>query len=137
MGGCSGVEDGFDRAAEPLGELGGGRTAAELAGELVALAGDTDGALLEVAWWADGPGEVAEVAPDLALNGRHRKGAEGCAVVGVKAIQGLDQTERRDLLQVLKRHPAAAVKAPRDRGGERQIGSEQAFTGACGSRCSA
>ena len=129
VGGFGGVEDVFDRAAEPLGELGRGRTAAELARELVALAGDADGALLEVAWWADGPGEVAEVAPDLALDGRHREGAEGRAVVGVKAIQRLDQTQRRDLLQILERHPVAAVKTPRDRIGERKIGSNQAFTG--------
>ena len=104
-------------------------TAAELARELLALAFDAHSAFLELARRADRPAEVAEVAPDLALDGRHGEGAKGGAVVGVKAIQGLDQTERRDLLQVLERHPVAAVKAPRDRVGEREMGSQQAFTG--------
>ena len=97
-------------------------------GELVALAGDADGALLEVAGWADGPGEVAEVAPDLALDGRHGEGAEGRALAGVKAIHRLDQTQCRDLSQILERHPLAAIKTPRDRVGERKIRSNQALT---------
>ena len=76
-----------------------------------------------------GPGEVAEVAPDLALHGGHREGAEGGAVVGVEAIHRLDQTQCRDLSQVLERHSAAAGEAPRDRIGEREIRSNQAIYG--------
>ena len=57
-----------------------------------------------------------------------RVGAEGGAVVGVEAVQCLDKSECGDLLQVLERHPVAAVKAPRDRVGEREMGSDQAFT---------
>ena len=128
-GGFGGVEDVFDRAVEPLGKLGGGGIAPEVGCELLAIAFDAQSALLEVAWWADRPAAAAEVASDLALDGRHRERAKGGAVVGVKAVQCLDQTECRDLLQVLKRHPVAAVKAPRDRIRERQIGASQAFTG--------
>ena len=39
---------------------------------------------------------------DLALDGGHRVGANGGAVVGVKPVRCLDQTERGDLLQVLE-----------------------------------
>jgi hypothetical protein len=61
----------------------------------------------------DRPGEVAEVAPDLALDGGHGERAKGGAVVGVKAVQGFDQTERRDLLQI----PALTPTWPASVGG--------------------
>ena len=128
LAGLGGFEDVFDRAAQPLGELARGGIAAEVGCELVTLAFDADGTLLELAGWADRPREVAEVASDLALDGGHGEGAEGGAVARVKAVQGLDQTEGGELLQVLEWHPVAAVKAPRNRVGERQMGSDQTFT---------
>ena len=48
-------------------------------------------------------------------------------MTGVIALQRLQQAERRDLLEVVERHPAATIKAPRDRVGKRQVCTDQPF----------
>ena len=108
-----------------LASLARGGVASEVVGELLALALDADRALLQVAGQAHAPGDVAKVAPDLTLHRRHGERAEGGTVIGVIALQRLQQAHRRDLLEVVERHPAATVKAPRDRVGERQVCTDQ------------
>ena len=101
--GFGGVEEFFECAADVRGEFAGGRVAPEIVGELLALAFDPDRALLQVARRADRPGEVAKVSPDLALDGRYRKRAEGRANRWVIAVQRLQQPECGDLLEVFQR----------------------------------
>ena len=47
----------------------------------------------------------------------------------VVAVQRLEQPDGGDLLEVLERNPLAAIEAPRDRVGERQVVADQAFAG--------
>ncbi len=49
-------------------------------------------------------------------------------MIGVEALQRLDQAQRRDLLEVLERHAATTVVAPGDRVGEREISPDQPLT---------
>ena len=48
---------------------------------------------------------------------------------GVIAVQRLEQPDGGDLLEVLKRNSLAAIEAPRDRVGKRQVVADQAFAG--------
>ena len=102
LAGLGGVEDGFDRAAEPLASS----AAVGLRPRSVVSWSRSRSMRIARSWrsrgGADRPGEVAEVASDLALDGGHRVEANGGAVVGVKPVRCLDQTERGDLLQVLE-----------------------------------
>jgi hypothetical protein len=45
---------------------------------------------------------VAEVALDLAMDGRHRVGRERDPAVGVEAVDGLHEAEARDLEDVVE-----------------------------------
>ena len=47
----------------------------------------------------------------------------------VIAVQRLEQPDGGDLLEVLERNPLAAIEAPRDRVGKRQVVADQAFAG--------
>jgi hypothetical protein len=73
---------------------------------------------------ADVPAAVAEVAAQLAVHGRHRERAERRAVVGVEAVDRLEQPERRDLLEVLERLRAAGELRGRE-ARERQVALDQ------------
>src|SRR5206468_1513613 len=86
------------------------------------------GSLLRVAWEPDGPGPVAQVAPDLARHGESGVGAEVDAVARVEAIDRLDQPDRANLNQVLERL-ARASESSRDRFDERQMSCDQLLAG--------
>jgi hypothetical protein len=45
------------------------------------------------------------------------------------ALSSLEQPDGGDLLEVLERNPLAAIEAPRDRVGKRQVVADQAFAG--------
>src|SRR5690606_37416951 len=66
---------------------------------------DLDGVLqvLGPAGHVDGPGGVAEVAAQLTGHGGHGEGRKGGAVVGVVALDRLEQAEHRDLHEVVER----------------------------------
>jgi hypothetical protein len=50
-------------------------------------------------------------------------------MVGVEAVQRLDQPDRRDLLEIVQWHAATPIEAPGDRVGEREMCPDQPFTG--------
>ena len=82
--------------------LRGGR-APDLGGEPLGGAGGGQDALLQAAGWAHGPGVVAHEAAHLAEHGRDGIGGEAAAVLGrVPAVDGLDQAQAGDLLEVLR-----------------------------------
>ena len=70
--------------------------------------------LLDPARRPDGPALVAEVALDLAGDGRHRVGEEVAVLVDVELLGRADQGHAGDLLEVLHRDRPVAV-AVRDR----------------------
>src|SRR3954471_8261815 len=102
-----------------VGELLDGRRAAELVRELVALLGDLELQLLEAARDAHRPRLVAEVALDLAEDGRRRVGREAHLAGDVEAVDRLHDPDARDLDEVVERLPAAGVAAG-ERPGERE-----------------
>src|SRR4029450_6009306 len=94
-----------------LGELGHGRRAPELCGELVEHARESNGQLLEAARDVHRPRLVPEVSADLADDRRHGVARELDAPFDVEAVDGLDETESTDLHEVLERLPPAAGTA--------------------------
>src|SRR6202035_3310613 len=83
------------------GDLGDGGLAPQLVAELLARTHGAHVVLLETTGHADGPGAVAEVALDLADDRRGREGAELVLQRRVEPLDGLDQAEEADLLDVL------------------------------------
>ena len=67
--------------------------------------------LLELARHADRPAAVAVVALERTGDGRHRVGAERHVARGIEALDGLDERQAGDLLEVLERLGAAPVAA--------------------------
>src|SRR3954452_4854702 len=118
VGGAQRVEDLLDADAERVRDLGHGRRAAELARERLAGAHDARAELLDVARDAQHPTAVAEVALQLAGDRRHGERREPHVARDVEAVDGLQQAERRDLLEVVQRLALAGVatgEAPRER----------------------
>src|SRR5690606_32093758 len=77
---------------------------------------DRDRQLLEAAREMDVPDVVAEVAPQLAEDRRHRVGGERLPAGRIEAVDRLHQADARDLDQVLERLATALVahrKRPR------------------------
>ena len=111
------------------GEVGDRRLAAELAPQLLARLLERQAELLQVARRAHVPGGVAEVAPQLAEDRRHRVGREREPALGVPAVDGLDEADGRDLDQVVERLAGAPV-AQRQRAGERHVALDQRLAGA-------
>lgn len=83
--------------------------------------------VLDPARHVQSPHVVTEVALDLAGDRRHRVTLEGVAELGVVAVDGLDQSERRDLAQVLGTL-AAVAEAAREPFGHRQPGLDDLGT---------
>ena len=109
-------------------ELGGGGSPLELRGQGPAARLDERCSLLRIAREPDGPGPVAQVAPDLARHGESGVGAEVDAIARVEAIDRLDQSDRADLNQVLE-WLARARESSRDRFDERQMSCDQLLAG--------
>ena len=72
---------------------------------------DAHGELLKLARDAHRPAVVAVVAFERAGDARHRVGAERHVARGIEALDGPDQRQARDLLEVLERLRAAPVPA--------------------------
>ena len=79
--------------------------------ELGDRAVDLQRELLQVARDAHRPGAVAEVALDLAEDGRHRVAGERDLALEVEAVDRLDQAEARDLEEVVEGLLGALVAA--------------------------
>ena len=124
LGGLQRLDDLLGLALEPLGEVGDGRLAAELAPQRLARLLERQAELLQVARRAHVPGRVAEVAPQLAEDRRHGVGREREPALRVPAVDGLDEADGGDLDQVVERLAGAPV-AQRERAGERHVALDQ------------
>ena len=80
--------------------------------------------VVEAARHAHGPDPVAEVAFQLAEDGRRGKGGEGDAALGVEAVDRVEQAEVGDLEEVVEGLAGAAV-AQRQPLGEGQVATHQ------------
>ena len=69
---------------------------------------------------ANHPALVAKVAPELARHRWHRERTERCAAVGIEAFDRLEQSERRDLFEVVD-GLAAIHEAPGQGSRERHV----------------
>ena len=123
-GRLAGLQDLLGGGADLLGELGHRRRAAELAAQFVADPLDADGQLLEVARDADRPALVAEVPLELTEDGRHGERRERGLAGGIEAVDGLQQSERSDLDEVVELL-AAVLVAARQLAGEREEAIDQ------------
>ena len=101
--------DVLDVHAAVLGDLAGGREAAELLAQRLGGLLDARDRLLDAARHVDRPRAVAEVALELAEDRRHGVGGEGDPAVGVVAVDRLDEAEVRDLAEVVERLAGVAV----------------------------
>ena len=101
------------------GELLDGGRAPEVAGERLARTGEPGVELLHVARHPQHPPAIAEVALDLAGDRRYREGRELDLAVEIEAIDGLQQPDRRDLLEVVERLALVRV-APRQAARQRK-----------------
>src|SRR3954470_3493216 len=113
------VEHLLNAGAERVAHLLHGRRAAELARERLAAAHDARAQLLDVARDAEHPAAVAEVALELARDRRNRERREAHVARDVEAVDRLQQSQRRDLLEVVERLALAGV-ATRETARERQ-----------------
>src|SRR5438874_2357467 len=86
---------------EKLGELRHGRRPPPPGGQLLFGLLDLQRALLRPAWDVDRPAEVAEVALQLAEDGRNGERRERGAAIRLKAVDCLHQAETRHLEQIL------------------------------------
>ena len=87
------------------------RRPAQPGGQLGQRPLDLEDPLLDVAGDVHRPAAVAEVALELAEDGRDREGGEGGAALGVEAVDRLDQADARDLDQVVVGLGSAGVAA--------------------------
>ena len=110
-----------------LAELAHRRRAAEAGGQLGAVLVDLQRALLQLARRADRPAAVAEVAAQLADDRGDGEARERDPARGVKAIDGLEQAEARDLQQVVEGLLGLAV-ALGDRPRQRQEALHERLT---------
>jgi ArsR family transcriptional regulator, arsenate/arsenite/antimonite-responsive transcriptional repressor len=94
------LEHVLDRGVHTGGDLRDGGPAAQFAFKLSSQPLDGECALLQFARHADRPALVAEVPLDLTEDDGDREGGERRSAVGVEAVDGVDQADRGDLLQV-------------------------------------
>ena len=91
----------FDRAPGPLGQLERRRGTAELGIQRTRVGIDAELEVLDRPWHVDRPAVVAEVALDLADDGRHGERREREPTIGIEPVDRLQQAEGRHLLQVV------------------------------------
>ena len=96
----------LDGRAGALGELGGRRGTTQLAGRGLDDRVQAQLELLHSSGDADHPAAIAEIALELAEDGRDGEARERQPAVGVEALDGLQETERCHLGEVV--HVAAA-----------------------------
>ena len=106
------------------GDLWRGRGDAGRRGGSLVEALNAHGELLEVAWDADRPAVVAVVALERTGDGGNGVGAERHVARGIEALDGSDQRQAGDLLEVLEWLGAAPVPA-RQAARERQESVDQ------------
>ena len=109
--GALALDDLFDAQTRGLAELRGGRGAPERLGQPLRLARELEAAVLQPARDMQRPGLVAEVALELAEDGRHREAGELGAATGLEAVDRLDEPDAGDLDEVVERLLAVAVAA--------------------------
>jgi hypothetical protein len=116
---------GFPRLEDLLGahehglrQLGDGGRSVELTRQRLGDGSEREDQVLELAWDAQAPGPVAQVAAQLAQDGRHRERRELRPALGVESIDRLHQAEARDLHEILTRVVASA-KTRREPVGQR------------------
>jgi hypothetical protein len=97
-------------------------------GWLDALRRDDVEALKATPRRSDVPGGVAEVAPQLAQDGRHREARERSSATGVPPVRRLHESDRGDLDEILERLRAMAI-ADRKCACERKVALDQRFAG--------
>ena len=117
-GGLAGLEHLLGGDADVLSDLGRGGRPAELAAQILGRALDADGHLLQVTRDAHGPAAVSEVTLELTEDRGHRERGKGRRAVRLEPVDGLQQSERRDLHEVVQRLPATLIaprKLPRER----------------------
>src|SRR5215218_8816015 len=113
------LDDLLDGGVGALGELGDGGRASELAGHRLAQRVEAQRQLLQLAWDAHRPAEVTEIPLELAEDRGVGERGELESTRGIEAVDGLQQRERRDLLEVVE-FGAAAIAA-REVAREREI----------------
>ena len=84
--------------------------------------------LLQTARQVDRRSLVAEVALELAEDGRHGKRRESNPKIGIEAVYGLDQGETCDLKQVVERLRRTRVAAGK-LAGQREMPANQLIAG--------
>jgi hypothetical protein len=110
--------------AEVAGDLARAGRPAVAAAQLLGRAHDLGLQLADPARYPDRRRAVAVVALDLAADRGDGEGQEVHTPAGVEAVDGVDQPERGDLLEVLGVLPAVAVLAG-DVAGDRQVTGDQ------------
>ena len=87
-----------------------------------------EGTALVAAHDMHGPAEVAEAVPQLSHNRRYCKCSEPSAPLWVKAVDSVEQSDARDLREVVERLGASAV-SPREPVGEGENPPNQLVAG--------
>ena len=108
---CSASSTCSSVAAAALRDLRHGGLAVQVAGQLDDLLVHAQRQLLQAAGHAHRPRAVAEVAPDLAQDGRHGVAGERDVAAEVEAIDRLDEPQTGDLEEIVEGLPAALVAA--------------------------
>ena len=103
-----------------LGDLAGPGCAAQPDRQRLDGPPDRDLGVLQAAGHAQGPRAVPEVPLDLTGDGGHGEAEEVGAPARVEPVEGAEQADRRDLLEVLAALPPPAV-APGDVAGDGQV----------------
>ena len=98
-----------------FGDLGRGRKAAQLLGQAGSRTVDLHRQLLEPARQADVPDVVAEVAPQLAEDGRHGERGKRLSPRWIEAVDGFHQPEAGDLDQVVQGLGMAPIPSASER----------------------
>ena len=88
--------------AQPLGDVIDGGSAPQSREQLGEGLFDLEDPLLNLARHVDRPATVAEMALQLPEDGGDGEGREGGAALGVEAVDRLDQSDARDLDQIVE-----------------------------------
>src|SRR5579859_3034211 len=123
------LEDVLERLPDPTGYLDHRRRAAQLLGELVDRVLAPKVQVVDAARKPDRPAAVAKVALQLTENGRGRERGELVASVRVEAVDGFEQPDQRDLVEVVELL-APLGEARRQGVGQTLVGGDHVVAGA-------
>jgi hypothetical protein len=110
---CQGVEDIIGGDLQMRGDFIHRWAPAQWTREVADSATDVGLGVLKPSRHSNRSQAIAKVPADLTENRWRRKGRERCSPRGVESIDGLDEPDHRDLLQVVERLPSARI-APRE-----------------------